>query len=363
MGWVSASLICAGFAAQADSLRIASFNTELSRKGPGLLLRDIQRGTDDVLAVAAIIARIKPDIIALQDIDYDADNRALSALGEKIGDAGHQMRYSFALRPNTGLPTGLDIDGNGKLDEARDAQGYGRFAGDGGMALLSRYPVLTSQVVSYSKVLWRDVPNANLPTWDGQLFPTDAVFDVQRLSTTGHWSVPVEIAPSQIFTALMFHATPPVFDGPEDRNGKRNGDEIRLWSQILDGQTGVPPRPPFAIMGTSNLDPVDGQGLHQTQLDLLAHPMITDAQPVSQGGLLAADPDHKGNPALDTVDFDGPGNLRVDYVLPSADLSITNSGVFWPAEGSPDAKLLGDDGRAAGRHRLVWVDVILRDVP
>ena len=29
---------------------------------------------------------------------------------------------------------------------------------------------------------------------------------------------------------LVSHPTPPVFDGPEDRNGPRNYDEIRFWA-------------------------------------------------------------------------------------------------------------------------------------
>ena len=48
------------------------------------------------------------------------------------------------------------------------------------------------------------------------------------------------------------------------------------------------------------------------------------------------------------------GNLRVDYVLPSAGLKVTGAGVFWPVEGEPGAALID-----ASDHRLVWVDVVL----
>lgn len=51
---------------------------------------------------------------------------------------------------------------------------------------------------------------------------------------------------------------------------------------------------------------------------------------------------------------EGPGNLRVSYILPSAIWTVTDAGVYWPAS---DDSLLGDDGLAAGPHRLVWVDV------
>jgi len=33
---------------------------------------------------------------------------------------------------------------------------------------------------------------------------------------------------------LVHHPTPPAFDGPEDRNGRRNHDEIRLLAEVLD---------------------------------------------------------------------------------------------------------------------------------
>jgi len=36
--------------AWAEPIRVATYNAELSRKGPGLLLRDILRGKDDQLA-------------------------------------------------------------------------------------------------------------------------------------------------------------------------------------------------------------------------------------------------------------------------------------------------------------------------
>ena len=38
---------------------------------------------------------------------------------------------------------------------------------------------------------------------------------------------------------LASHPTPPTFDGPEDRNGRRNHDEIRFWADYISpGQSG-----------------------------------------------------------------------------------------------------------------------------
>ena len=59
--------------------------------------------------------------------------------------------------------------------------------------------------------------------------------------------------------------------------------------------------------------------------------------------------------ATDTADWADPtpGNLRVDYVLPSADWQVSGSGVIWPAHPDPLAQIVAK----ASRHRLVWVDL------
>ncbi|MDQ3106173.1 MAG: GAF domain-containing protein, partial [Actinomycetota bacterium] len=51
--------------------------------------------------------------------------------------------------------------------------------------------------------------------------------DVLRLSSKSHWDVTLNIGGTLVH-ALVSHPTPPVFDGTEDRNGKRNHDEIRF---------------------------------------------------------------------------------------------------------------------------------------
>lgn len=56
--------------------------------------------------------------------------------------------------------------------------------------------------------------------------------------------------------------------------------------------------------------------------------------------------------------------LRLDYVLPSRDLTVVGSGVFWPASGEPGREWLADAAdieRAeySSDHRLVWVDLQL----
>jgi hypothetical protein len=59
------------------------------------------------------------------------------------------------------MATGLDLDGDGRLGGAADAQGFGEFTGQGGMAILSRHPI--GPVTDHSAFLWRDLPGQIMP--------------------------------------------------------------------------------------------------------------------------------------------------------------------------------------------------------
>lgn len=330
--------------AGAETLRIATFAAPLSRDGPGLLLRDIEKGEDEaILATLAVIKAVGPDLLVLTDFDYDHDQIALTAFAKASG-----FPHAFSLATNAGVPTGRDLDRNGKLGEARDAQGYGRFTGDGGLAVLSHLP-FGDGFMDHAPTLWRDLPGATFP--DDM---TTEVAAIQRLSSTSHWVLPIH-APGGVFDLLVSSHTPPVFDGPEDRNGLRNRDELRLWAKILDDDL---PRD-FVLAANLNLDPMDGEGRREALVTFLADPRLQDPKPRSMGGEIAASPGHSGDPALDTADWaeTGPGNLRVSYVLPAASWEVVDAGVFWPAPDDPLAELLGSDGGLAGPHHLVWVEV------
>lgn len=327
---------------------MATYSADLTREGPGILFGDILSGEDpQIAAVIRVLDALDADVLLLTGIDFDHDLVALKALNDRLGKGGYP--YVFALPPNTGVATGLDLDGNGRLGEPRDAQGYGRFTGEGAMAILSRLPVDNAGVQDYSGLLWRDLPGNLQP--EGE---PPAVREVQRLSTTGHWQVPLQLASGGSLTLLAWAATPPVFDGPEDRNGRRNHDEAAFWRLLFDGQVGTLPTGPFVLLGIGNLDPADGEGLRDGILGLMSDPALQD--PMPKGTHARSEPGHKGDPLLDTAFFDkGVGGLRVDLVLPSSDLSVVASGVLWP----PDSDALAADLALASRHRPVWVDIDL----
>ncbi|MDT8343250.1 MAG: endonuclease/exonuclease/phosphatase family protein [Thermohalobaculum sp.] len=364
------------------SIRIATFNVALSRPGAGLLERDIAKRTPQVLAVAEIVLRVRPDVILLQEFDRDPAGRALAAFAALLADgvagqpgAGYPHRHQGPV--NTGEPSGLDLDGDGRRMGPADAWGFGTYPGHYGMAVLSRLPL--GPVRSFRLLPWSAMPGANRPRrTDGQPFHDDAVWRALRLSSKAHWIVPLHL-PGGVVDLLAAHPTPPVFDGPEDRNGARNGDEIALLAAIIDGagwlrdDAGVPgglaPDAAFVVAGDLNADPADGEARHEAIAALLAHPRLADPRPSSPGAAesarlqAAANTGHRTPAATDTADWrdqPGPGNLRVDYLLPSAGLSVTGRGVFWPVADDPLARLVaGARGPASSDHRLVWLDIAL----
>ncbi|MCZ8077808.1 MAG: endonuclease/exonuclease/phosphatase family protein [Rhodobacteraceae bacterium] len=320
----------------------------MERRGPGLLLRDIEAGKDaQIAAILAVLARLDADILVLTGMDHDPGLHALSALALRLQAAGHPYQHLYAPRPNAGQPTGFDVDGDGRLNEPEDAQGWGRFPGAGGTAILSRLPLLTEQAQDFSGLLWRDLPQANLPP---DMDP--GLAEVQRLSSHSHLILPVLLPGGARLSLLIWHATPPAFDGPQDRNGRRNADEAGFWLHLLNSRLAIPPpAPPFILLGDANLDPNDGDGRPDALRALLNHPALTDPAPRGTHG--RTEPAHRGDPALDTAIYTDLGGLRLDYLLPSGDLVIHASGVLWPPDDDPFAAKLA----TASHHYPVWIDL------
>jgi hypothetical protein len=395
IGALTLGLVLAGPAAAAepwldrapDTIRVATFNAGLVRKGAGMLVHEMTRGSAQIEAVAEIILHVRPDILLLNKFDRDPAHRALTGFTERLraGVAGVEgLDYPFLYQGpvNTGLPSGHDLDGDGYRRGPRDAFGYGRFPGQYGMALLSRYPIDYDRLRSFQRFRWAQMPDAERPlNPDGKPYHPNRIWRGLRLSSVSHWDVPVILTNDAVLHVLASHPTPPVFDGPEDFNGRRNGDEIRLTLGLIDGAPwlrddhgqggGLGPRDLFVVAGDLNADPFDGEARRGAIGGLLSHPRVQDPRPASTGGAKAAllggaNAGQSGPPGQDTADWrdePGPGNMRVDYVLPSTGLTITGSGIFWPQANSPLARLIAKDptgGRrpASSDHRLVWVDVM-----
>ena len=165
------------------------------------------------------------------------------------------------------------------------------------MLLLSTFPIDATAARSFALLPWKDLPDARLPLADdGTPFLDPEAEAAMRLSSKSHWDVPVVLPSGARLHVLASHPTPPVFDGPEDLNGRRNADEIQFWQLYLDGVTFADDAgltaafsgDTFAIMGDLNSDPVDGDSSHSAVQALLMHPLIQDPLPKSAGGLEAS---------------------------------------------------------------------------
>lgn len=427
------------------TVRFATFNASLNRNSLGDLLFDLsateaasvditrayssfadiaglstqQREVLQAHNVAEIIQRINADVLLVNEFDFDSNGVAGSTSTPSAANYASQsaqrfqdnylavahggastgrvianpITYTYSHTPatNTGIPSGLDLDNSGAVGGGNDAFGFGNFAGQFGFTIYSKYAI--KSVRSFQNFLWKDMPG-NLLTNDPTVgadnlanFYSPEEMDVLRLSSKNHVDITLDVNGTDVHF-LTAHPTPPVFDGSEDRNGKRNADEIRFWADYVNGESymvddqggsgGLAAGSLFVIAGDYNADPNDGDAFQDPIEQLLQHPLINvSITPQSEGGVAAADdPDNNGpanathlsDPKFDTADFNdaAPGNLRADYVLPSANVDIVGAGIFWPTEGNADRPLVGEfnqpglfAGFPSSDHRAVFVDVVV----
>ncbi|QKQ73344.1 phytase [Nostoc sp. TCL240-02] len=379
-----------------NTIRFSQFNASLNRSAQGQLATDLSTPNNaQAKAVAEIIQRNNPDVLLINEFDYSQEAVQLFQQNylaiSQNGATPVDYPYFYIAPSNTGIASGFDLNNNdavvttpGTSGYGDDAFGFGDFPGQYGMLLLSKYPIDTANVRTFQNFLWKDMPNALLPNDSNTLQPNDwyspEELAVLRLSSKSHWDVPIQVNGETIHV-LASHPTPPTFDGPEDRNGRRNHDEIRFWEDYItpgngnyiyddQGKTGgIAAGSDFVIVGDQNADPLDGDSYDNAIRQLLQNPEInTNVIPTSLGGSQQADlqgganASQKGNPSFDTADFadTAPGNLRTDYVLPSTDLTIINSRVFWPLNTEPTFSPVGTFPFPSSDHRLVFADVQTR---
>jgi hypothetical protein len=384
-------------------IRFATFNASLNRSAAGLLVTHLSNpDIDDVFRrqirnIAEVIQRERPDVLLINEFDFhpaaaDLFRTNFLEVSQNGAEPIH-FPYAFIAPSNTGIPSGKDLDNNGVVDTtpgdanyANDSFGFGFFPGQFGMVVYSRYPLETSAVRTFQLFKWRDMPGNLIPT---PFYSPDEV-DILRLSSKSHWDVPIQIDRKTVHF-LVSHSTPPVFDGPEDRNGRRNFDEIRFWADYISpGQSGyiyhdggvycgLKPGELFVISGDQTSDPLDG--------DSIPGDPTTARPPARQHEVHAGERRRRRGerpprrreshapqrPALDTADFadTSPGNLHADYVLPRKTIRFVGGGVFWPVQADPLFRLTGVfdfaqwgpvGGFPTSDHRSVFIDVNLPGV-
>lgn len=361
---------------------MATFNLAASYATPQGLRQALATPAAALQRAAAILQQVRPDVVLLNEFDHDgADaSQLLSFLSRLLGvsQAGQpplDYPYYSLIPSNTGVLSPVDLDGDGVCTLPGDGLGFGHFAGQYAMVVLSRYPLDHAAQRSFRTLRWAAMPGALLPhdPATGVAFYSPAALAVLPLSSKNHFDLPVSVPTAHgnlTLHLLCSHPAPPVFDGAERRNRCRNHDEIRLWSDYLDnadwlvddagrpGGLAGPAR--FVLLGDLNADADAGEGDRRAIRHLLQHPRVHAGvargaqRPRSRGALAACR-------RARATHLRG---LRLDYVLPDAGWRVVSSGVFWPAEGEPGRAWIAD---ARGReradwcsdHHLVWVDLAL----
>ena len=369
------------------NLRVATFNVSMealnyitgSQKNKATvtgneLTQALKANTLQIKNIAEIIQQTNPDIILLNEFDRAVDDHLnlhyflkhyLSQ--SQNGQSGIEYPYYYQGSVNTGVKVKGDVNNDNQHNQLpSDTHGYGYFEGHFGMVLLSKYPINEKQIRTFQYFKWHDMPNALKPIdpSTNQPWYNDDVWKTLRLSSKSHWDIPVNVNGKTIHI-LASHPTPPVFDGPENRNGNRNHDEIRFWFDYINEQQaqyiyddlgtkgGITLDEPFIILGDLNASSVEGDAINSGIKALLNSKKIQDPKPSSIGGNL-----HKTDSSYAKYHTAYWG-MRADYVLPSSiGFTVKNSGVFWPEKNDENYRLI-KNRQASSDHRLVWVDVVL----
>ncbi|QUN07680.1 endonuclease/exonuclease/phosphatase family protein [Shewanella yunxiaonensis] len=366
-----------------NTLKVATFNVSMEggnylAKGqkiptPGALNTLLQINDNaQICNIAEILQRVRPDIVLLNEFDYIPDpKQGVEAFIKRYLHQPHQgaaaidYPYYYLAPVNTGEPSPFDLDHDGVASgKGADAWGFGWYPGQYGMVLLSRYPIDSANVRTFQMLKWSAMPGAQRPVdpTTGQYWYNEEQWRALRLSSKSHWDIPVNVN-GQWLHILAAHPTPPVFDGPEDRNGHRNHDEIRLWADYLTGgetadyivddhghQRSLPDDVRFVLLGDMNSAPYKTAEQSGAVRQLLDHPRVNGSfEPQSDGGAEYV-------PGVTAAKYyTASWKERADYVLPSKQgFKVIDGGVFWPTKADPLFRLVANRS-ASSDHRLVWL--------
>ena len=386
---ISFALLCSGMQTEAQNkpteLTFATYNVSMEaenyvKKGTvgiseKVLIDELASGNNvQIRNIAKIIQTVRPDVILLNEFDYIKNPKEgvlqfIKGYLQKGQDGAKGIEYPYYYygTVNTGQPSPYDLDNNGVASKTgADAWGFGLYPGQYAMVLISRYPIDLDNVRTFQNFKWKDMPGAlKTVKADGSDWYSPDAWSNFPLSSKSHWDVPVKVNGKTIHF-LASHPTPPSFDGAEDRNGKRNHDEIRFWKDYISDsgneyiyddkgkKGGLALNSSFVILGDQNASPVEGNAVSEGIKSLLASPKVnSDTAPESKGGA-----EHTPNNPF-AKNHTAFWRMRADYVLPSRlGFKIKDTGVFWPAKGEPMSELV-EKRESSSDHRLVWVKVEL----
>lgn len=360
--------------------------------------------------VAEVIQRTNPDVFILAEFDNngladdptainDFQTNYLSVAQHKT-TRGIEYPHKKDIPTNTGDLSDHDMNNDGKVALPDDGWGFGNYHGQYAFAIFSKYP-FGDGYRSFKNFKWSSMPGEENPVIDicnnpdipipegkacGDRWYSDAAWSELPVSSKNHVDLSVMIPdqnnqPTAVHM-LVSHPTPPVFDASARRNYKRNRAEVKFWNDYVRGEnyfvddngSGAmfESGSLFVIAGDLNADPDQGDGDRATIAGLMNSNLINtaatvgSAQPTSKGGqeyLNSSDCSRNCNRGKGNT-ITSVSGLRLDHAMPSAGLTVMNSGVYWPATGEPGRHLVYDDKLGSSKgvssdHRMVWIDVYI----
>lgn len=359
------------------ALRVATFDANLSRSVEGELFEELSApGTDDAAEVAKAIQQVRPDVLVLTGIDVDAGDETAEAFNTNYlavgteGNDGMTYPYSYTAPSNAGVESGADLDRNGTIGGPRDALGYGEFPDQSSMIIYSKYPIEIDKIRDFTSLSWSKMPDNSIP---------EEVTDLERnmlpLASVSHWDVPIEVEGESIHILASSAADASVGASAKERNK----DQVRFWEDYLDQDTEyitdhrgnrgpIEEDARFIIAGSLKADPNGNGPVEPTAISsLLDSEAITDPQPARtlasssvDQGMLPTESDARYHTAPDPSS--NSNSYRADYVLPSSDMSVLNSGILETnAENRDNYRgFFGMRSNNSANH-LVWIDAAIEN--
>jgi hypothetical protein len=388
-------VLAAGARAQGPegiTLRVAEFEVGAIRTRE-LLTADTPR----LKRIAEVIQRVRPNVLLLSGIAYDTaggpDVKEVQPPGQNgqrfadaylavsQGEGLAPLRFkSFSAPVNSGMASGMDLDHSGSVVTtfplpgaaaagaeaySGDCWGPGAYPGEHGMALLvdERLTIQTDKARTFRRFPWEYVPSGAMPPAPGAAkddgstsWYTANEKGLVRLSSVGHWDVPVALPDGSVLHLLCSRPIPPgpKADGAPTFASRRNHDEIRFWADYVDDEPylvddsgvggGLASGALFVVMGNLGVAPrpdskagddVIGSALFG------AHRVNSAVTPTSETTL----------PGLDPIATTF-GNLRADYLLPSREIGIAAAGIWRAAPA-------GTDRSFPSEHFPVYMDLVV----
>lgn len=383
-----------------EDLRVATLDAGLTDRDAETLLADLRTGDDAAAGtVAATAQSADPDVLVLTGVTYDEEEAIARTLNSRYlsvgqdGRDGLRLRHVYTEPTNSGLGSGADLDGDGRVGGPGDALGWGAHPGQLGMVVFSTEPIDEDAVRTVSEFRWQDLPAGSMPeTLDGSMQRA-----VARLTSTSLWDIPLEVGDGHLHL-IATASTGVRSDRPVD--ALRAVDERRLLADYVSEEPGsawyltddegraggLAADEPFVVAGApataetlsatlADADDDSGEELGEDSAQVVeeaaAERVLLDAerlqdpepeavtdQPVDErpDALAGSDP-------LATRFLADGEDLRASYVLPDAELSVEGAGIFWPAVDEFGFELVDPLDVDVPQDRLVWTDIARDSIP